>query len=30
VPVEETAKQQARERYKQFQQAGCQMQFLPA
>ena len=30
VPVEESAKQQARERYKQFQQAGCQMQFLPA
>ncbi|NVK58275.1 MAG: DNA polymerase III subunit chi [Alteromonadaceae bacterium] len=30
VPVEETAKQQARQRYKQFQQAGCQMQFLPA
>lgn len=30
VPVEATAKQLARERYKQFQQAGCQMQFLPA
>ncbi|MDC8832509.1 DNA polymerase III subunit chi [Alteromonas gilva] len=30
VPVEEAAKQQARQRYKQFQQAGCQMQFLPA
>jgi DNA polymerase-3 subunit chi len=30
VPVEETAKQQARQRYKQFQQAGCRMQFLPA
>lgn len=30
VPVEEAAKQQARERYKLFQQAGCQMQFLPA
>ncbi len=30
VPVEEAAKQQARQRYKYFQQAGCQMQFLPA
>lgn len=30
VPVAESAKQLARQRYKQFQQAGCQMQFLPA
>lgn len=30
VPVEEEAKQAARVRYKQYQQAGCQMQFLSA
>ncbi|MFT7414860.1 MAG: DNA polymerase-3 subunit chi [Methylophagaceae bacterium] len=30
VPVEETQKQQARERYKQYKLAGCTMQFTPA
>jgi DNA polymerase-3 subunit chi len=30
VPVEETQKQQARERYKQYKLAGCNMQFTPA
>lgn len=30
VPAEASAKQAARDRYKQFQQAGCQMQFKSA
>jgi|AntRauTorckE5430_2_1112549.scaffolds.fasta_scaffold94132_2 DNA polymerase-3 subunit chi len=30
VPVEETQKQQARGRYKQYKLAGCNMQFTPA
>ena len=30
VPVDEVKKQEARERYKQYKMAGCQMQFTPA
>ena len=30
VPVEETQKQQARARYKQYKSAGCNMQYTPA
>ena len=29
VPIDEAGKQAARDRYKQYQQAGCQLQFQP-